>query len=301
MLRMIFNPPKTDVLVVGHINLAPAALFFRYWFPKMKMVVMAHGIEVWQPLGGIKRWMLQQADLILSVSEFTRQKLVTLQGLAPQKIQVLPNCLDPYFQCPDQFQKPKYLLKRYGLQPGQKILLTISRLNSQEGYKGYDQVLKALPLLKTSFPDIQYILAGKYDEAEKQRLEAIMQQHGLEKQVHLTGFLADEELTDHYLLADVFVMPSKKEGFGLVFMESMACGTPAIGGDQDGSPEALRPGELGYTTNPDDPMAIARTIVAVLQHPPDSETLQQKTRTRFGYELYREKLANALQPLLINA
>lgn len=301
MLYMMLRPPRTDVLLVGHINLAPAALLLHWRYPGLKIALMAHGIEVWQPLGRIKRWLLHRADLVLSVSDYTRSKLLDLHGLPPSKIQVLPNCLDPFFSFPAHFQKPDYLLQRYGLQPAQKVLLTVSRLNGQEGYKGYDQVLKALPLLNQAFSGVHYILAGQYDEEEKTRLEAIITEHGLQNRVHMPGFLPDAELTDHYLLADVFVMPSKKEGFGLVFMEAMACGTPAIGGNQDGSPEALRPGELGVTTHPEDPAAIARTIEVVLSSPPAPETLQQKTKAVFGFEYYPGRLAAALQPLMENA
>src|SRR5664279_5274788 len=64
MLRLLFHPPKTEVLLVGHINLAPAAFLLRCWYPKMKMIVITHGIEVWHPLGGLKGWMLRKADRI---------------------------------------------------------------------------------------------------------------------------------------------------------------------------------------------------------------------------------------------
>lgn len=295
MLRMLLNPPQTDILLVGHINLAPAAWLFRLRYPRMKMIVMAHGIEVWHPLKGFKRWMVQHADRIISVSEFTKSKLLDLHVSDPKKITVLHNCLDPFFPAPMEYHKPDYLLQRYGIQPGQKVLLTISRLNIHEGYKGYDQVFQCIPKLLTHYPNLQYILAGKYDAAEKQRLETLIRQLGIEKHVQIPGFIPDAELTDHYQLADAFVMPSKKEGFGIVFIEAMACGTPAIGGDQDGSPEALRPGVLGYTTDPDNLEEITQTIITVLEQPRDAQDLQEKTRVIFGYEVYREKLAELIQ------
>ena len=295
MLHMLIRPPKTDILLVGHINLAPAALLFRLRYPLMKMIVIAHGLEVWNKLSGIKKWMLGSADQIISVSEFTKNELVTLHGIDANKIVVLPNCLDPFFQLPEDFHKPDYLLKRYGLQAEQKVLLTITRLGATEGYKGYDQVLKCIPRLLEQYPDLQYMLAGKCDAAEKQRIVAIAQRLGIEKHLQMPGFIADAELSDHYCLADVFVMPSKKEGFGIVFIEAMACGTPAIGGNSDGSPEALKPGELGYTTNPDNVGEITRTIQSVLRNPKDARELQAKTLEIFGYEGYRERLAREMQ------
>ena len=298
MLRMLFNPPKTDVLLLGHINLAPVALFFRFRYPQMKIILLAHGIEVWRPLSGFKKWISRGADLIISVSEFTKSKLLDLHVLDPKKIKVLPNCLDPYFQLPTEFHKPDYLLQRYGLHPEQKVLLTISRINKYEGYKGYDQVLKCIPQLVKLYPDLKYILAGNCEPIEKLRLEALIQSLGIEKFVHLPGFVPETELTDHYRLADVFVMPSKKEGFGIVFIEAMACGTPAVGGDQDGSPEALRPGLLGVTTDPDDLEDIVRTIKQVLRKPKDPPSLQTKTAMTFGYDLYRDRLEMVIKHTL---
>lgn len=295
MLHMLINPPKTDTLLVGHINLAPAALLFRLRYPSIRMIVVTHGIEVWRPLRGLKKWMLRSADQIISVSQYTKNKLVELQGLDPEKIIVLPNCLDPYFELPQTFQKPGYLLERYGIGPKQKVLLTISRLNIHEGYKGYDHVLECIPRLLQEYPDLKYILAGKSDAAEKQRIVAIIQSLGIENHVILPGFVPDEELADHYQVADVFVMPSKKEGFGIVFIEAMACGTPAIGGNTDGSPEALKPGELGYVVDPEDVAAISEKILSVLKTTVKGEELQQKTVNCYNYPQYRTQLRNIIK------
>lgn len=294
MFDLLWRPLRTDILLIGHINLAPAVRLLKWRYPKLKIVVMAHGIEVWPPVTGLKRWLLLNADQVLAVSQFTRHKMLE-NGVAPGRVLVLPNCLDPYFQPPAALHQPAYLLERYGLQPGQKVLLTIARLSAYEGYKGYDRVIESLPALLLEFPDLLYILGGKYDALEKERLDQIIDRLQLRHHVLFTGFVPDTEVLDHYRLADAFVMPSKKEGFGLVFIEAMACGTPAIGGDQDGSPEALRPGELGYTTNPDDPDDIVRTISTVLRNPPDARELQRKTLDVFRYEAYRERLAAALQ------
>ncbi len=294
MFDLLWRPFPVDILLVGHINLAPAVWLLKRRYPKLKVVVMAHGIEVWPPLQGLKRWLLGGADQILAVSQYTRQRIIE-NGLSPERIQVLPNCLDPYLEPPQELSKPVYLLERYGVRPDQKVLLTIARLNAHEGYKGYDRVLDSLSTLRKEFPNLRYILAGKYDTSEKMRLDTIIDRLQIRDHVLFTGFLPDSEVMDHYRLADAFIMPSKKEGFGLVFIEAMACGTPAIGGNLDGSPEALRPGELGYTTNPDDSDAIVETITQVLRDPPEAEKLQRKTLSIFGYAAYRERLATALQ------
>jgi glycosyltransferase involved in cell wall biosynthesis len=220
--------------------------------------------------------------------------LKNLNGINPEKVAVLPNCLDPFFKIPENLEKPAYLLKQYQLRPNQKVILTVARLNAHEGYKGYDKVLQCMPALIEQFPDVQYILAGKYDHPERARLETIIHQLGIEKNVTIPGFIADETLTDHYCLADVFVMPSKKEGFGIVFIESMACGTPAIGGNSDGSPEALRPGTLGYVVNPEDMQEISTTITTILKTGKSGVQLQQRTTACYNYLKYQKKITKLL-------
>jgi glycosyltransferase involved in cell wall biosynthesis len=123
-------------------------------------------------------------------------------------------------------------------------------MSSLEQYKGYDKVLEILPKLKTIYPDIKFIIAGKADEIEKERVEKIVQQNKLQENVVLAGFIADDEVTDHFKLADVFVMPSSKEGFGIVFLEAMACGVPVLGGNIDGTVDALQNEKLGVLVNP---------------------------------------------------
>lgn len=290
MLDMLWRNWNTDVLFVGHINLAPAAWLLRKRYPHMRVVVMTHGIEVWSPLRGFKLQLLQKADRIIAVSRFTAEKLISVQGLRPEKITVLPNCLDPFFVFPDTFSKPGYLMQRYGLRPDQPVLLTISRLNAREGYKGYDKVLACLPELLADYPNLQYILAGKSDEQEHRRLTNIIRKLGLESCVHLPGFLPDAELSDHYLLADVFVMPSKKEGFGLVFIEALAHGVPVVAGNADGSAEALQNGRLGLLIDPDNPTAIACAIRQTLQRPGDPVARQKAVAEAFNYSDYKTRL-----------
>ncbi len=294
MLDMLWQNWNTDVLFVGHINLAPAAWLLRKQYPRMRTVVMTHGIEVWSPLRGFKLQLLKQADRIIAVSRFTAEKLISVQGLNPEKITVLPNCLDPFFKFPDTFSKPGYLMQRYGLRPDQPVLLTISRLNAREGYKGYDKVLACLPELLANYPNLQYILAGKSDEKEHRRLTNIIRELGLESCVHLPGFLPDTELSDHYRLADVFVMPSKKEGFGLVFIEALAHGVPVVAGNADGSAEALQNGRLGLLIDPDDPAAIAGAIRQTLQHPGDPAARQKAVAEDFNYSDYKARLLQLL-------
>ena len=168
--------------------------------------------------------------------------------------------------------------------------MTLTRLSSKELYKGYDQVLESIHLLKEKYPSIKYLIVGKYDAAEKQRIDNIIVRLSLQQQVVFTGYIPDEELSRHYQIADLYVMPSKKEGFGIVFIEAMLYGLPVIAGNKDGSTDALLQGRLGVLVDPDDQYAITEAIKKVLVNTKIYKPNQQLLMQHFGFDVYKQKL-----------
>jgi phosphatidylinositol alpha-1,6-mannosyltransferase len=118
------------------------------------------------------------------------------------------------------------------------------------------------------------MLSGQYDSTEELRIRKLISSCGVEEEVILTGFLNEKELADYFLLADLFVLPSKKEGFGIVFIEALACGLPVICGNADGSIDAIRNGELGTAINVDDLDELEKTITMYLKKPLTVHTRQ---------------------------
>ena len=108
--------------------------------------------------------------------------------------------------------------------------MTVSRLASSERYKGHDRVIRSLPRVLLKHPETIYLIVGDGDD--RPRLEALASEFGVRDKVRFAGLVAGEELPDYFRLADVFVMPSTGEGFGIVFLEAMACGIDVIGGNQ---------------------------------------------------------------------
>jgi glycosyltransferase involved in cell wall biosynthesis len=109
----------------------------------------------------------------------------------------------------------------------------------------------------------------------------------------LTGFIDEAELVDHFLLADLFVLPSKKEGFGMVFIEALACGLPVICGNADGSIDAICNGELGKAIDPDDLAGLYNGITEYLATPlavDKRKQLQEQCLLHFNETDYRNKL-----------
>jgi phosphatidylinositol alpha-1,6-mannosyltransferase len=182
-------------------------------------------------------------------------------GIDPARVKILPNTVDTRFR---PGPKPDYLLDRHDVR-GKKVLMTVSRLAGSERYKGHDRVIRTLPRIRADHPEAIYIVIGDGDD--RSRLEALAKETGVQKQVHFVGLVPAKELPDYYRLADLLVMPSTGEGFGIVFLEAMACGIDVIGGNSDGSADALCDGALGTLVDPDNCEELASAICAGLERP----------------------------------
>ena len=106
----------------------------------------------------------------------------------------------------------------------------------------------------------------------------------------LAGYVPESELTDHYLLADVFVLPSKKEGFGIVFIEALACRLPVIAGNKDGSADALKQGELGMLINPKEIKQIQKAILVQLNNMIECNIISKKVQKTYSFKNYKDSL-----------
>lgn len=292
----IFAALRYDTLIVGHMNLAVIAVLVKRLKPSIRLVLITHGIEAWKTHTGIRLRLLQMADHILSVSQFTKQQILDLNpGIDADKINVFHNTIDPYFAVPKQFDKPAYLMQRYGLSEAVKVLLTVTRLSFSEKYKGYDNTITVLPEVAASVGQIRYFICGNPEKQEQKRIKELIIYKKAAAYVQMPGFIKDEELIDHYLLSDLFVMPSKKEGFGIVFIEALACGRPVIAGSKDGSADALLQGELGTLIDPDNTKELESAIIQNLQTGNTTPLdMQEKVLQHFGFKQYKQRLQHYL-------
>jgi len=284
----------SQIVILSHVNLLTVGYFIKLFSPKTKVILIAHGIEVWSSFPGWKKRMLQRCDQVIPVSDFTKKKMMEMYQLPEQKFTILNNCLDPFLPPPKQTKKDNSLLARYGMDASDMVLLTLTRLASKEKYKGYDQVIQAVYELRHTHPAIKYLLVGKYDAIEKARLDTVIKRLSLQNQVVFSGFIADEELAAHYALADVYIMPSQKEGFGIVFIEAMFYGKPVIAGNMDGSADALKNGNLGLLVDPDNQQQITHALVEVLSNTEKYIPNHQEVMQNFSFEVYKEKLKGIL-------
>ncbi|MDJ0733114.1 MAG: glycosyltransferase family 4 protein [Nostocaceae cyanobacterium] len=289
----IFQRPT--LVITTHVNYSSACYFLKiisgisYW-------VIAHGLEVWNLDNNLTKLSLKKADKIISVSHYTRECLLQKTNIQSGKIEILANTFDE-----NKFKidsKPDYLLKRYNLNPEQPVILTVTRMGRMAKYKGYDHIIHALVKVRQYIPNVHYILAGKGDD--QPRIATLINSFNLQDCVTMTGFVPDKELCDYYNLCDIFAMPSKGEGFGIVYLEALACGKPVIAGNQDGSVDPLVQGKLGCLVDPDNIEEIAHNLIQILQgNYPNSfvyqpEYLRQKTIEDFEFAQFRTNFSKLL-------
>lgn len=298
ILQALFYGLRCGKIILSHINLLPAAYVIKFFSPGTRIILFAHGIELWRPIKPWEqRFLKNKCQQIWAVSNYTARQVELRHDIHPSFIKILNNCIDPFFAAADDFCKPQTLLDKFGLEPDQPVLLTLTRLSSTEAYKGYNQVLECLPELIVKYPDIRYLIAGRADEVEQLRLQQLIERNGLANQVTLVGFIPESELSKLFRLADIFIMPSKKEGFGIVFIEAAACGCKIIAGNHDGSPDALLNGKLGKLISPDDKAGMIQSIDESLQEPrleSKSVFIQSLSLSTFGFPNYVEQFKGLL-------
>jgi glycosyltransferase involved in cell wall biosynthesis len=290
---------RPGLIVSTHLNFGPLAMIARRSFGA-PYILVAHGIDAWGITNASRKRALRKADLTLAVSNYTRDRLIQEVGLDAARVKILPNTFaaERFAIAP----KPPRLLQRYGLRPDTPVILTVCRLADTECYKGYDQIIKAMPEIRRVVPNARYLLVGK--GPDRPRIEKLISEAGVQDAVIFAGFVPDEELAEHYNLCDIFAMPSRAEGFGIVYLEALACGKPVLAGNKDGSRDALGGGELGLLVDPDDTAEIAAEIIRVLRREHwrpeifNPELLRRRVIELFGFEAFKRAVADLLGPLL---
>lgn len=286
-LRGALDQP-VDMVFCGHLYLAPLALLIARWH-RAKLIVQMHGIEAWPRPGRLQQWAVEAADFILCVSRYTRARVIEWAAIAPERVQVLPNTVGEAFTPGDG----STLRRAWGLQD-KRVLLTVGRMDAREGYKGHDRVIAALPQLLTAGHEVVYVVAGEGDD--RARLQDLAAAQGLTKRVRFVGVLDHAVLVDAYRMADLFVMPSSGEGFGIAFLEAMACGTPALGLAARGAVDALADGEFGTMASDVDFVSVLARLLATPKS--DPLALADAVRSRFGCAAFSSQVSNILTRIL---
>lgn len=290
-----FVGQRPDFICCAHLNFAPLCLALKHLF-KVPYSLTLYGIEIPGIRGWLKKGAASGADLLITISEYAKNLILKQLPGAGERIYMLPSAVDgAVFTIKN---KNGQLQARHGL-AGRPVILSLARLSTSE-HKGQDRVLKSLPLVLEQVPDAIYLLVGGGTD---ERVDALLREHpDLRPSVILAGAATDDQRVDYFNLADVYVLPSKFEGFGIVFIESLACGVPVVASDGFGCRAGLLNGELGLVAPPDDVPAIAKAIVAILKKtaPPqllDRESLRRKTLAVYGMDKWNGRVKSLIKLL----
>ena len=272
-----------DLVVCAHVNLLPVAYLAARRLGA-KLLVMCYGLEVWKRGNWPMRYMLHRTDTVVAISSFTVKKLREWAVISGDRIFLVPNAIDLEVYTPGEGSE--YLRRRLGLGKG-PVLMTFGRMDASERAKGFDEVLEVMPSLLEEYPTLIYCAAG--DGTDRARLEEKAAKLGVKANTVFTGYVAEDQKIDLYRLADLFVMPSRLEGFGYVFLEALACGAPVVASSIDGSREAVRGGEWGWLADPNDREEVLSAIRNGLRSPifPTREELEYFSKDRFRSRVWK--------------
>jgi phosphatidyl-myo-inositol dimannoside synthase len=174
------------------------------------------------------------------------------------------------------------------------VLLTVGRMDVRERYKGHDRVIAALPRLVAAGHDVIYVVLGEGDDLP--RLKELAAEARVAERVQFKGAVDQKTLIEAHRMADLFVMPSTGEGFGIVFLEAMVSGTPAMGLGVAGASDALGDGELGAAPSEHE---FQTALVSAVERPkPSPDTLAGEVRRRFGRQAFNARVDAVLAGLL---
>ena len=290
-LRAARRSPK--LVLAAHPNLGPILRAMRLLAPRMKSIICTHGIEAWEPLTSARRNALRKATVVLSPSRATADHLISIQGVAPDRIRILPWALDPDFATKSSGGKPAPLPPAF---PPGRVVLSVGRWQAAERYKGMDTLILAMPRLLLRWPDLQLVIVGSGDD--RAWLDHIARDSGVQRHVHFLSGLSYPEISACYQAAEIFALPSRGEGFGFVYLEAMAHGKPVIGGAHGGAPEVIQDGETGYLVQHGDPVQLATSIDALLANPEQARRMGEAGRQRVENEYRFPVFAKSFKKIL---
>jgi phosphatidylinositol alpha-1,6-mannosyltransferase len=284
------------LVVAAHPYLAPVVQAMRIAAPRMKSIVVAHGIEVWEPLSTLRRRALRGANLILTPTKDTADHIATQQQIPHDRVRVLPWALDPDFEMLAAATSQSSLPGGF---PSGRVILTVGRWQANERYKGMDTLISALPRLLHEWTDLQLVAVGEGDD--QAWLEQLAEGCGVRRHVHFFSGLSHSELAACYSACEIFALPSRGEGFGFVYLEAMARGKPVIGGAHGGAPEVIDDGRTGYLVQHGDAPQLATSIETLLANPDLAREMGARGRERvhrdFKFSVFAKSLKKIFREL----
>jgi phosphatidyl-myo-inositol dimannoside synthase len=246
---------RYDRVLIGHINFLTLAVAIRLLRPfhGAPTMLIAHGIEVWNGIGRARRYALSRIARILCVSRYTRQRILDqAPALIADRLTIFPNALAGTWD--------HVVPLAFARSAPSRFILSVTRLERGDRYKGIATVIEAFSMLEDD--SLQYFIVGHGNDLPF--LQLVAERCGVKSRVHFMRGVGDSELISLYQQCEAFVLPSGKEGFGIVFLEAMFFGAPVIAAQEKGAIDVVQDGNTGLTVPFGDTVAIKEAIERIV-------------------------------------
>ncbi len=284
--RLAMETARDTVVVCCHLHLAAVARAVAWRGGRgLSVTQLLCGIEAWVPLRPTERWALGSGRLVAISRHTARRFKEANPGFEQVRVEICHPGLPPSRMPPSWTTATE------------PAALVVGRMNRAEGYKGHQLLIDLWPRVRQVRPEAQLWVVGDGDD--RPRLEALAIERGLGGSVTFPGRISDEALADLYRRCRVFVMPSRDEGFGLVFLEAMRAGKPCIGA-RGAAEEIIDHEKTGLIVDPARPEDVLTAITELVGNAAMCDAFGRAGAARFAAMFTDAHFAARLEPLLVN-
>jgi len=281
---LLKNIYKIEELVVSHINLMPIVIVSKILNPKLNIYIAIYGVEVWKNFSALYRFFFKKISF-LSISSYTTDVFIEFNALKKNNIHYLPPSVN--LDLSSNIKNP-YDNKNFNI-------LSLSRLHEADSYKGIDSMIKTIPLLLNRIPNIKFTIVGSGND--KERLMQLSQEMGVENYIDFKGFVKGTE--SYYKYCDMFCLPSKGEGFGIVYLEAMKYKRPCIACNEGGQTDVVINKKTGFLCDYDDLHCLVENIIRLSENPQKVQELgdngYQYLLNNFTFDKFQSRLRSILK------
>ena len=282
--RWAVSADRPATVIVNHLHLAPAALAFAARGASLLTIV--HGVEAWKPLTWLQRVALDRSERIVAISAYSRDRFRAANPhFAQRRLDVCHLGLEP-------------IVTSQGPAEWVPSALIVGRMARDERYKGHDLLLDIWQDVTADVPDAVLRVVGDGDD--RLRLEQKAVSLNLGTRVEFLGRISDKRLAHEYQRCTAVVMPSRGEGFGLVFIEAMRAARGCIGGHGSAS-EIIVDGDTGFLVDPENAVDLRQAVVRMLRDRTATAAMGIRGRARFLQHFTEDHFRRRLHALLPDA
>jgi glycosyltransferase involved in cell wall biosynthesis len=218
----------------------------------------------------LERWLMRNTEKVFAVSAATADFNVRIKGIAPEKVVIVHNWIDPARFAPDSKARTE-LRSRWGVPAESIVVGAVGRLSPQ---KGFENLVRAAHEILSRHPHVRFVLVG--EGPERKTLERLAELESVAAAFFFPGFMS--EVHKAYSAFDIFALPSIYETFGLVVLEAMTTGLPVVASRVGGVQELLENGRTGILVSPGDPQALAQAVGSLIDDPQGSRQMGMAAR-----------------------